>query len=102
MSTYEEVRAQMIKKCRREMLGVLALMYRSVPMGFEEVCNALVHLELPDVGCVQDDLTYLCERGYVRWTNEKPMLPWKHRLYKLTAKGKDVYDRIERDPNLEP
>ena len=102
MSSYEEARASMIKRTRREILRALAAMYTIGPFGFEEVCRALTHLELPDDQAVKNDLTYLCERGYVRWSNERAMLPWKDRLYKLTAKGKDFCDRIVGDPTLEP
>lgn len=102
MSSYEEARALMIKKTRREILTVLNCMYHIGPLGFEEVCQSLTHLELPDVQVVKDDLIYLCERAYVRWTNERAMLPWKDRLYKLTAEGKDVHLKIQVDPRLEP
>ena len=102
MNSHEEGRAKMIKQCRREILGALAIMYSIGPFSFESICSALTHLELPDDTCVKNDLTYLCERGYVRWTNEKPLMTWKTRLFKLTARGKDVHDRIEADPTLEP
>ena len=102
MSTYEEMRAKMIKQTRREILTTLALEYTWMPMSFETICSALVHLEIPGEQPVMSDLTYLCERGYVRWTNERAMMPWKARMYKLTAKGKDFCDRIVSDLALEP
>ncbi len=102
MSTYEEMRAKMIKQARREILTTLALQFSEQSMSFETICSGLEHLELPDKQPVMNDLTYLCERGYVRWTNEKAMLPWKARMYKLTAKGKDFCDLILGDPLLEP
>ncbi|MEK6798017.1 MAG: hypothetical protein AABZ12_03550 [Planctomycetota bacterium] len=102
MSSYEEARARMIKQTRREILSALALMYESQPMGFVQVCAALTHLELPDESYVKKDLTYLCEKGYVRWVNEGRMTPWHERFYKLTASGKDIVDRIDVDATLEP
>ena len=102
MSTYEEARARMIKQTRREILTALAVMYSIESLSFDEICRALTHLELADDQVVKNDLTYLCERGYVRWTNERKMMPWKDRFYKLTAEGKDVHDKIQVDPRLEP
>ena len=102
MSSYEEMRAKMIKQTRREILTTLAIQYAMEPMSFETVCSALAHLELPGEQPVMSDLTYLCERGYVRWTNVRQMMPWRERMYRLTAKGKDVVDRIDVDPSLEP
>ena len=102
MNTYEELRAKMIKQTRREILRSLAIMYHIGPFGFEAICSALTHLELSNVEVVKNDMTYLCERNYVRWINERAMMPWKERMYRLTATGKDVVDRIEIDPTLEP
>jgi len=102
MTTYDDMRAKMIKQARREILTTLALQFSGQSMSFETVCSALLHLELPGEQPVMNDLTYLCERGYVRWTNERAMMPWKERMYKLTAKGKDFCDRIVSDPALEP
>jgi len=102
VSNYEEMRAKMIKQTRREILRVVGLQYAMMPMSFETLCGGLTHLELPGEQPVMNDLTYLCERGYVRWTNARQMMPWKERLYELTAKGKDFIDRIEHDAALEP
>jgi hypothetical protein len=102
VSTYEEARAKMIKQTRREILAALAVMYGIGTMTFASICAALTHLELPDEGVVKSDLTYLCERGFVRWTNERALMGWSLRVYKLTAKGKDIHDLIEHDPALEP
>jgi hypothetical protein len=102
MSSYEDMRAMMIKKCRCDLLSALNAMYGLGPFDFVSLCSALTHLELPDDSCVKQDLKYLIDKGYVRWTNEKPMQPWKERLYELTARGKEIVDKIAKDPALEP
>ncbi len=102
MTHWEQGRTARIKQARREVLRVLNAMYGIGAFSFECICSSLVHLELPDDECVKKDLTYLCEKGYVRWTNEQTMLPWKQRMYSLTAKGNEIANRIEIDPALEP
>lgn len=102
MGSYEELRAAQIKKARRDLLDALGIMYVVGPMDFTSLCNTLTHLELPDDSCVKGDLLYLIDKGYIRWTNEKNFLPWKDRMYQLTAKGKEVVDKIAKDPALEP
>lgn len=98
----DDARAAMIKQTRREILAVLNVMYHIGPFSFPAICGGLAHLELPDDQCVQRDLTYLCEKGYVVWTNERAMMPWKDRMYRLTAEGNEMAERIDRDPALEP
>jgi len=98
----EEAKAAGIKHARRELLAVLNVMYHIGPFAFSSICEALTHLELPDDECVKRDLTYLCEKGYVRWTNEQAYTPWAKRLYKLTAAGNEIASRIDKDPALEP
>ena len=102
MNEYREARAAMIKQTRREILKVLNTMYQIGPFAFDSVCGALTHLVLPDDECVKRDLTYLIEKGYVRWTNERAMMPWGKRVYKLTARGNEIAESIETDPALEP
>jgi len=102
MSSYEELRAMQIKKCRNDLLAALNMMYGIQPMDFPALCNALLHLELPDDIVVKQDLLYLIDKGYVRWINERNFMPWKDRLYQLTAKGKEIVDRISRDDALQP
>lgn len=102
MASYEEVRALMIKKCRRDMLDALNTMYGIGPFDFVSLCNALTHLELPDDICVKQDVMYLIDKGFVRWTNERNFMPWKDRMYQLTARGKEFVDKIAKDPALDP
>lgn len=102
MSSYEQMKAMRIKKTRRDLLEALNAMYGIGPFGFPDLCMALTHLELPSDEYVKQDLVYLIDKGYVRWTNEKNFTPWKDRLYSLTAKGKEIVDRIATDPALEP
>ena len=102
MSSYEELRAMQIKKCRRDLLSALGTMYAINPLDFHSLCMALAHLELPDDLVVKQDLMYLIEKGYVRWTNENKFMPWKERIYQLTARGKEIVDRIAKDAALEP
>lgn len=102
MEDSEQLRAAAIKKARREIIGVLNTLYSMGPFGFPDLCMALTHLELPDDECVRRDLIYLCEKGYVRWTNKKPFTPWAKRMYKLTATGNEVAEKIASDPALEP
>lgn len=97
-----EARAARIKMARREILRVLLTMYPIGPFDFGSICGSLAHLELPDNECVKSDLLYLCDKGYVRWTNKKPQTPWSDRLYKLTANGNEIANRIQTDPALEP
>lgn len=101
MSSYEELRAMQIKKCRNDLLSALNVMYGIGNMDFPSLCMALLHLELADDTVVKQDLMYLIDKGYVRWINEKNFLPWKDRLYQLTARGKEIVDRIAKDPALE-
>jgi hypothetical protein len=96
-----ELRAARIKMARRELLRVLNTVYFGGPVDFVVICEALVHLELPDDECVKRDVTYLCEKGYVKCTSSDYM-PWKRRLYKITAKGTEIADEIEKDEALEP
>ncbi len=98
----EEAKAAMIKQARREILRALKTMYHIGPFGFESICMALLHLQLPDEECVKCDLTYLIDKGYVEWTNEKRFQQWSRRLYKLTATGNEIANRINVDPALEP
>ena len=102
MMNSEDARTAQIKKTRREILGVLSTMLQIGPFGFDSICSSLAHLELPDDECVKRDLIYLCEKGYARWTNERPMLPWAKRMYKLTAQGDEIVNRMNVDPALEP
>ena len=97
-----QARAAAIKQTRREILSNLSMMYHVAPFAFPALCNSLAHLDLPDEECVKRDLIYLVEKGYVRWTNETPMLRWSQRLYRLTARGSEIADRIGSDPALEP
>jgi len=97
-----EARTARIKETRRELLSVLNIMYHIGPLGFESICSSLVHLELPDDECVKRDLTYLCEKRYVRWTNEEPMQAWNKRMFKITATGNEFVERMTADPALEP
>ena len=98
----EQARAMAIKQARRELLCVLNTMYHIGPLSFPAICGALVHLELPDDECVKRDLIYLCEKGYVMWTNRRALQPWEQRMYRITAPGNEMAERIDTDPALEP
>ncbi len=98
----EQARAAMIKATRREILAVLLIMYDIGPFAFESICGSLLHLELSDETYVRRDLLYLCEKGYVTWTNPGKFTPWNSRMYKLTAAGNEIANKIERDSALEP
>ena len=98
----DHARAAMIKQCRREILRALNVMLHIGPLSFEGVCGALLELQLPDNECVKRDLVYLIEKRYVRWTNEAQYMPWKDRLFALTAAGSEQADKIGSDPALEP
>ena len=92
----------MIKRSRQEIMVVLNAMYHIGPLDFAGIAQALVHLELPDDECVQRDLLYLAEKGYVMWANEKAYMPWSKREFKLTARGNEIAEKIDKDPALEP
>jgi len=96
------LRAAMIKQARRELLRVLNQVYYAGPVSFAVICEALVHLELPDDECVKRDLTYLEEKSYVRCTSPGDYVPWKKRMFRITAKGTEIADAIEKDEALEP
>lgn len=97
------IKAAAIKESRREVLRVLNVMYHIGPFGFEAICGALLHLQLPDKQCVMRDLTYLADKGYVEWTNRgRGFVPWKERVYRLTAKGNEIAAEITEDPALDP
>ena len=101
----EDAKATMIKQTRREILRALNIMYHIGPLSFPALCEALLHLELPDEQCVQRDLTYLRDKGYVCWVGAPKRgayMPWARRLYKLTVKGNEIAERIAEDPALEP
>jgi len=102
MPSYEQMRTARIKQTRRDLMEALGAMYGIGPADFAMLCNALTHLELPSVEYVKQDLVYLIDKGYVRWTNEKNFTLWKDRLYSLTARGKEIVDRIASDSALEP
>ena len=44
MSTYEEMRAKMIKQTRREILTTLAIEFSGENMNYRTICSALAHL----------------------------------------------------------
>lgn len=99
----EQAKAAMIKQTRREILRALNLMYYIGPLSFEALCGALRHLQLPDDQCVKRDLVYLVDKDYVDWANsDNAYMPWRQRLYKLTARGNEIANRIDTDPALEP
>ena len=99
-----DARAAMIKATRREILNVLNIMYGIGPFGFPSICQALLHLQLPDERCVQRDLTYLADKKYVEWVNpgKRGFVPWKDRFFRLTATGNEMANAISSDPALEP
>jgi hypothetical protein len=101
MLSYEQIRASNIKRTRLEILQALLLMYEIGPLSYVEICAALLHLELADDTVIRKDLTYLEERGYVRWENKASYVPWDKRFYKLTAAGSDIVNKIATDPALE-
>ena len=98
----DQARAARIKEVCREILGVLNVMYGIGPFSFESICHGILHLELPDDVCVKKDLTYLVDKGYVKWTNQRTMMPWAKRVFKLTARGNEIANKISEDPALEP
>jgi|SRR3990172_5080538 len=102
MESYDQMKAARIKQSRRDLLEALNAMYGIGPADFPMLCTALLHLELPSDEYVKQDLIYLIDKGYVRWTNEANFQPWTKRLFALTARGKEIVDRIAKDPALEP
>ncbi len=102
MNSFERMKRQHIKQTRRDLLEALNAMYGIGPAGFPMLCAALTHLELPSEDYIKQDLIYLQDKGYVRWTNEGNFTVWKDRLFTLTARGKEIVDRLATDPMLEP
>lgn len=95
----DELRARMIQQTRREIMRALCLVY-PVPFSFPSLRDSLVELNLPDADVIKRDLVYLMDKGYVEWTNRRDYMGWDQRLYKLTASGNEVANRILHDPAL--
>ena len=107
MNEQEHARAQAIKVVRNTILQTLNVWSTmGKPAPFDIVWSGVVHLEVEDDALIVRDLTNLCDKGYVRcrlpsWAGRGDHVPWKKRLFELTAKGQDFVDKIERDPTLE-
>ena len=93
-----EVRALIIKDSRWKLLETLKLFYPA-SMSFRTLCLTLPAVELRHM---KVDVTYLCDKGYARWNNQRPNMPWDAREYRLTASGVEAADFITNDPAVQP
>ena len=102
MSTRNDVRATLIQQVRRCVLRILLEAYPHALEG--ESIFELVLERFPDSieDDVSKDLAYLCEedKGYVETEGPTRGLSWLQRRYKLTGKGNEVANRMERDEAL--
>lgn len=96
MVNEEQVREALIKKTRRDLLTTLKMVY---PASFSFYD---LRLTLPDVEIryLQIDISYLVDKGYVRWVNRSANTGWDQRDYRLTADGVETADRINKDPAI--
>jgi hypothetical protein len=96
--------AILIKQSRRTILRTLNMMYPN-SMFMCTLCNCMIsEFPLYDDDLLAKDTTYLQDKGYLAVTEKSPVfgpLPFKKRLVKLTASGKEIADQIMIDPALE-
>lgn len=91
------IRELVIKKSRRDLLTVLKLFYPCCS-DYETLALSLPTIEHH---YLRIDLSYLLDKGYVKWSNEQPNMKWADRIYKLTAAGVETADKINKDPAIE-
>jgi len=96
MLSQDEIRELVIKKSRRDLLTVLKMFYPAT------ADYDTLRLTLPTVEerHLKIDLSYLIDKGYVAWSNERANAAWSSREYRLTAAGVETADQINKDPAL--
>ncbi len=98
-----DMRALQIQQVRRCVLRVLLEAYSLCALEGTQIL-VLVLEQYPDVTeeDLRRDLTYLMEddKGYVETDGPTRGLPWRDRRYKLTGKGNEIANRLDRDPAL--
>lgn len=96
--------AFVIMQTRRQILDMINLVYPS-PMMMGSLCNCLISTSPTyDDDLLARDTTYLADKGYIQIIEKNrlcPLLSFKRRLVRLTARGKEIADRIISDPALE-
>jgi hypothetical protein len=99
-------KAQRIKQVRNEILVVLKMLYPSA-LQAEVVLRSLLAI-FPQLEWehFRKDLSYLCEKRYVRQVEypdeqEAQGRPWRQRWFRLTPEGVEVADHCVADPALE-
>lgn len=93
----EEIDVLEKKKNRRDLLETLKMFYPGCAT-FE-----MLGLTMPTVekDHMNTDLSYLMDKKFVEWINQRPNMARRKREYRLTALGVETADRINKDPALE-
>jgi hypothetical protein len=95
-----------IKRVRNEVLVALKVVYPGA-LQAEQVMRSLLSLfPTLEFEYFRRDLAYLTEKGYIERVitdaeRDGALTPWRHRWFRLTARGVEVADHCVRDPALE-
>jgi hypothetical protein len=99
----DKITAFQIKQLRRTILRNLNMLYPS-GMRLGSLYNTVSCMdETYNFDLFTKDITYLKEKGYIRFVDEPLSLnpSFRSRFAVLTCDGKDIADRIAIDPALE-
>ena len=96
MINENEVRALIIKRSRRELLDLLRMVYPA------SLCYRDIRLATPTAidRHLQVDLSYLCDKGFVKWVNKADNMEWMVKEFRITSDGVEIADYITNDPAL--
>ena len=91
-----------IKQVRKIILSNLNMMYPS-GMQMDSLYRTVLPVNLAyDEGLFEKDICYLKEKGYIEFVDDRiGGLPFKKKVVKLTAEGKEIADRTQTDKALE-
>jgi uncharacterized pyridoxamine 5'-phosphate oxidase family protein len=92
-----------IIQTRRLLLESLNKLYPTVLQVLSLFRVLIAFDEHYELSLLKKDLTYLREKGYIEFIDEKiaAETAFEKKCVKLTSDGKDIADRIEVDPSLE-
>ncbi len=92
-----------IKQCRNHILDNLDMVYPS-GMTTKGLYLTVCHIDpLYDRNLFGKDVTYLHEKGYVTYVDDKigGMPDFDKKVVKLTAQGKEIAEQTRNDPALD-